>query len=427
MATSSAVDTPTNLLDSAKSIPTIFRVQNASNHPQARHIAVDGIRGWMSFIVLLHHCYLFVVLPTLHYDAPWLRFATAGHFAVLVFFVLSGFVLSIGFIENGNAAVLRHLALRRYPRLAIPILASCFFAYLLMKAGFMASPSVAAITNDASWLGSFYTFDPSFVGMLRFAGFDAFFRYPMATYNPNLWTMSFELIGSYVVFSALLLVPRRLAVATQMLLAGIFYCLDSYYFCFACGVLLALFSASSARDRSGWRQVLEAPRRVIVSLAAIGATLVYITFPPAIPAWLSAVFDYERAMMLAAFAFVFGCLNANLARRAFESAISQFMGKISFPLYLVQIPVICSFSSLVFLKLTDRQWLPDHKAIATIAFTVACSLLFAIVMLPIERASIRFARAFSRWLLPGANPVPSDIESELPPSQHEVASIVESL
>jgi hypothetical protein len=39
-------------------------------------------------------------------------------------------------------------------------------------------------------------------------------------------------------------------------------------------------------------------------------------------------------------------------RQLFSSATSRFLGKISFPLYLVQIPLICSYSSFLFLRLS---------------------------------------------------------------------------
>ncbi|HEX6833930.1 MAG TPA: acyltransferase [Rudaea sp.] len=383
-----------------------------SSHSTAqRYGAIDGIRGWMSFVVLLHHCYLFLVLTALRYDSPWLHFVTAGHFAVLVFFVLSGFALSVGFLQTADAAVLKHLALRRYPRLAVPMLASCVLAYGLMKFGLMANSKAAILTNDPAWLGSFYNFEPSFLRMLRFAGLDAFVRYSAAeTYNPNLWTMSTELIGSFVVFASLLLSPPRLIAAVQILLGAVFLYLVSWYFCFACGTLLAVFALSDWRARARRVRWWGVSPLAALSLLASVAAVAYITFRPP-PAVLERLhLDSESVEMTAAAVFVFGCLNVDIVRKLFESRLSQFMGRISFPLYLVQIPLICSFSSLLYLAFVERHWPLFEACAVTIAFTIALALLVSIFFLPIERAAIRTARSFSVRLLRGSNPVPADAD-----------------
>jgi peptidoglycan/LPS O-acetylase OafA/YrhL len=365
---------------------------------RARYTSIDGIRGWMSFVVLLHHCYLFMVFPILGYDSPWMRFVTSGHFAVLVFFVLSGFVLSITFIDKGDPATIWHLALRRYFRLVIPIFCSCAVAYVLMKLGLMASTRAALVTHDAVWLGSFYSFDPSVVGLLRFSFLDVFVQYPpTGTYNSNLWTMSAELIGSFIVFASLLILPKRYLLIPQIVLTTVFFYLNSNFFCFSCGVLLAYFAAWINREPLSEKRAKLISKVTIAAIIAVIVSVGYTTMRPALPDFVSIHVGAESVSMAMAVLFVFGCVNARFIRAFFESRISKFMGDISFPLYLVQIPILCSFSSLFFLKLVNSQVSPSTACLWTVAFTIAANFLGAIAFLPIERAAIALSRRFSIW------------------------------
>lgn len=49
---------------------------------------------------------------------------TYGALAVYVFFVVSGFSISIAYVRGGSKRGVASLAVRRYPRLVIPVLAA---------------------------------------------------------------------------------------------------------------------------------------------------------------------------------------------------------------------------------------------------------------------------------------------------------------
>jgi peptidoglycan/LPS O-acetylase OafA/YrhL len=95
---------------------------------------LDGLRGWAAVVVLLHH--LFVDgLPANSFMADralWAKvFFLNGTLAVGVFFVISGFSLSIRYLETGDGGALGRVAAGRYLRLALPIFAICAVTYAL--------------------------------------------------------------------------------------------------------------------------------------------------------------------------------------------------------------------------------------------------------------------------------------------------------
>lgn len=69
-----------------------------------------------------------------------------------------------------------------------------------------------------------------------------------------------------------------------------------------------------------------------------------------------------------------------LPQRLFESKPFQFLGKISFSVYLVHIPMLCSFSSWLFLRLLEAGLSYNRAALAMFTATapllIVCAWLF---------------------------------------------------
>jgi peptidoglycan/LPS O-acetylase OafA/YrhL len=186
----------------------MYKTQGSSlpvnNELSKRVYFFDGLRGWAAIMVLIHHTVL--TFPELYFlrRTP-LRLFIDGTYAVYIFFVLSGVVLSIGFFRNKDTKILSALAIKRIPRLSIPILLSCVILVPLMKYGLFFNITAAEIEGGNNWLSGFYTFKGNFIEAIKFSVRDVFFNYsPVNSYNSSLWTMAGELSGSYLVIITLL-------------------------------------------------------------------------------------------------------------------------------------------------------------------------------------------------------------------------------
>ena len=84
----------------------------------------------------------------------------------------------------------------------IPILATTLITYLLFVNGlFFHFEVVKESPVNASWLGGFYLFSPSFFNAIKFSFFDVFVNYSSYTsYNSSLWTIKTEFVGSILIF-----------------------------------------------------------------------------------------------------------------------------------------------------------------------------------------------------------------------------------
>ncbi|WP_211763113.1 acyltransferase family protein [Kutzneria sp. CA-103260] len=103
-----------------------------------RLVGLDGLRGLAALFVVLHHSYLmaFPGFPVTHAPA-WTGFLLYGHFAVVVFIVLSGFSLAVSPARNGwrldsKAKFARRRAWRILPPYWPALLFSLLIAWTLV-------------------------------------------------------------------------------------------------------------------------------------------------------------------------------------------------------------------------------------------------------------------------------------------------------
>jgi peptidoglycan/LPS O-acetylase OafA/YrhL len=93
-------------------------------------------------------------------------------------------------------------------------------------------------------------------------------------------------------------------------------------------------------------------------------------------------------------------LRTPLLRRALASPVSQFLGRISFPLYLMQFVVIMVPISWAIVWADAAGRLDFAMALAIATGTVLFSLAAAMAFMPIERGTLALSRAVGRLVRP---------------------------
>ncbi len=336
---------------------------------------LDGLRGWAAVVVLLHHVFI-DGLPANGLMADrilWAKvFFLNGTLAVCVFFVISGFSLSIRYLDGGDGRALARIASGRYLRLALPILAICAITHALLVSGVI--PPAA---HRPPPLDAFLMFTPTLEHLLSFSLLKVFVAYSGAeTYDPPLWTMSYELYGSFLVFAVVALL-RRSQLRTLML--GVLFValadLQSFLTLFVAGILIAdLF--------------LRGPRPAAANptgAALCVAGLLLILLPSA---WFGPVYIGGATCLTA------GAVFNMPVRRFFESRLSGFLGWISFPLYLVQAAVIYALAPRGLALMASLELTPEMQrwivGVAMLPIAVLCALAFC----PINDAAVALSRGF---------------------------------
>lgn len=348
---------------------------------------LDGLRGWGAVVVLFYH----LVDRFLADSHPWLaptftKFLMDGPFAVFVFFVISGYALSHANLDPARRD-LQLATISRYFRLALPILVTTFLGYLMLKAGLMVNLEVSREMNvSPTWLGTFYTFEASIYGFLKFSLFNVFFNYGAVTYNSSLWTIPFEFFGSLAIYGYLAVFRADERPRWFIALIAFLICLKiaPIYACFI-GGYLAAEARYSLHVRAEWKWVVE-----LLAILAFYAVALVITFarPPGF-----------GSLATLATVLVIAVSNSRYLKAFFSNRLSSFLGKISFPLYLCHIFIICSWSAFLFEWLSGSELSVSVQIATNIVSTFTISFVCAIMLVPVERLSVRNSKRMASFIL----------------------------
>lgn len=162
--------------------------------------------------------------PLAHPGAVLWGFAANGHFAVLIFFTISGFVLSYPYFVGGKTGHDLALdALNRMPRLMIPVFITGMLCYGIQAFSDEITGGVQlAPFSSPGWIERWDVEGWSFVRTAQFLLTQVFFGYSEAeTINVNLWTMPIEFAFSFFVFGIVALTLSRIRFAGLLVCIGI--------------------------------------------------------------------------------------------------------------------------------------------------------------------------------------------------------------
>ena len=339
--------------------------------PAARLNFLDGLRGLAALGVVAHH-FTAAFYPssmtgdpaTTHLPGAWeAGFAASPlhvllNFRVCFFFVLSGLVLaeSASRMPRGLRPLLAQLV-RRYLRLGGPLAVGVALAWALLAAGAFRN-GAAAVASGAAWFAPFWRTVPSFGQLLLDAG--AGLVRGVTRYNPVLWTMPVEWLGSVLVLGLLALVGGRrgrLLLYAALALGIALGRLNFYYVAFVLG--LGLHDVY----RRAW--VAQLPRHVrrglivsLLTLAVLAAShpQIYYHAAPTAYAWLRLPgVSPDRTVQfyhtIGAVALLGAVLLSGRLRSLTDVGVLRVVGKRAYALYLTHFLWLGSGASALFVGL----------------------------------------------------------------------------
>ena len=352
-----------------------------------RLTSLDAVRGIAASVVVAGHCYFAMPDPWRGRieNAPWsivLQPLHNGDAAVVVFFVLSGCVLSLPYFRERQSDYRSYL-IRRLCRIYIPFAISVLLALLLYS---MAGRHPVHEASD--WFNTLWP--ATFPNVESVAGhFLMFGTAPALTLNPPMWSLVYEMRISLVfpllialcsqsrvaiLMSALLLVSSFGALTllgennhpaqAASILATLFWTTEIAVY-FVAGILLA-----KHREQLGaaWRRIPGALRL----LFAAGVFLIF-AIPPSF-----ARFSNDILYLVGAAVVIVAATESDGLRRSLDRPLSQWLGRISYSLYLTHLPVMLAIFPVTVGKMTF--W-PAIMAAVAVAFAVA-ALMHRFVEVP---------------------------------------------
>ncbi len=387
---------------------------------------IEGLRGLAAGQVVLLH-YFSAFLPfTAHLRGPihfaWesalrhspLFLLMDGYSAVYLFFILSGFVLAPSFLSSKNA--FSQLAFKRFLRLFIPVFVASAVALALLLLIPHAKTDAAAL-SQSGWLGSQANNPLTLAALARdgllnsmLAGYNGssvfnylqflpYFFVPdeiSQALNSPTWTLHVEFWGSMLVL-ALAMLRRYIGgvwfsaiFVLIALMAG-----TSHFSLFLFGFLLYHLHGTLLRQR-----------HILVRFLGAGFVLLglYICLTKDVGAVSLLLVGLSRITMLNAQSnfhwqsqigamLIFGgvMLNAPL-RSCLAGRIIQWMGRVSFSVYLLHFPILLTVGCLVFTLFAQSSY--ALACAAAVVVGIGCTLAAATLFEKnIDRRAVLFSKS----------------------------------
>ncbi|KAI1740674.1 acyltransferase family-domain-containing protein [Xylaria scruposa] len=405
---------------------------------------LDGLRGVAALFVVMHHMSLLWFSWDIHngwtnwndhlIQLPIIRLVVSGRANVMIFFVISGYALSLRPLslirKDQHSKMYQALAssiFRRHPRLFIPAIVICSPAPVIAYLGGYSEEGMpgAAIKPmrpprfDSIWrqFGHYIQTIMTLSDVYTPSGSIAW------VYSDSLWTLPIEFRSSLVVFTMLLALSRCTTRARVVITSCIaFY--SFWYFrwgelLFVGGMLVVestLRSRRSAgryvsgvdetnigfrvrRNKSLWSAPMgiQALRRLGCIIAFLTTLFIlsmpeqdrgaansfgFTTLVELIPARFhdAGAADYFWKPIAAIF-LVLVIDNSQFLQRIFTTGLAQYLGRISFALYLVHMLILHSLGYWLgnyFLQVTgsDSYW-QYGTGISLAIVTVGCVIIWA--------------------------------------------------
>jgi peptidoglycan/LPS O-acetylase OafA/YrhL len=360
-----------------------------------RLVPLEALRGIAAVIVMLGHMVRGLVPPDhAHLDAlnQLHRWLLNGGAAVSVFFVLSGFILSLPFAKDRSPLRVAAALLKRWPRLAALTTIACLFSWATIVLSQDYYEQASAVTGNA-WMASHFNsplhgHEISWMAALR-NGLYEVFLYGDVRFDSPLWTMRIELFGSFAIFLAAPVLfglknwPLRLgAIGVAMAAVGVTAPM-TYFSDFLVGTVLAMLFAENRMPRfSNWMALAMGLAGIyLFCFSATENHHIHAPIKAIMPAGETAHFVWDASAAL----IIMVLLGNPFLCHVFSKAWAARLGMLSFPLYLLHVPIMLSAGAASFMGTVAALGISGAVLVAA-GVTIVLTLLFALPLAWVDKA-----------------------------------------
>lgn len=346
----------------------------------------EGLRGLAALNVAIFH-YLFLFFPdviaknipvqhTLSEHAspmlellrfPFFNVFYNGHFAVVVFFVLSGYVLTLPAYTGNHQAILRRYW-GRFLRLGLPAFASVFIAWVLYRSIGINSIGLAQVSREA--LEGFFDVEAlerfGFGAMLYEGAYLAMFD-AHSKLNLPLWSIGAEFILSLLLLT-FFLSPNRVKwiyVGLTFLFAALLYSNSVTY-------LIAMFLGAHIVR-------LKLSQSMVVGCGLFGIYLggyqidsIYYDYLNA-EAWMPST---KKSITMFGALFLTTAVINGFGKILTCQPMAQLLGRFSFSIYILHMPILLVFATLTYQYTPNFMFYSGGHLALFLALTFVASWFF---------------------------------------------------
>jgi peptidoglycan/LPS O-acetylase OafA/YrhL len=316
---------------------------------------IDGLKGISTLIVFFSHFVgAFTCLSFLK-NIPGINLLLDGTTAVHIFIILSGFSICYSLTNNSNLeTAISRIILKRYFRLALPIILPTIFAYIFYICGFCYNQQIGSLLEN-QWLCELM---PSNISIANFASSLIFGPIRSSLITP-LWMMHFIFFGTFLIIPICVCantINKKYRYYFLLIISIIILKYNVYYFSSSVGVLIYFY----IKDEYSYSHISKVLG--IFSLVIL---------------CLSLFMDTSYIHIIRAFAIILLVINLPFFQYLLSLPTLLNLNKIGYQIYLVHAPIICSWSCFFYSKQEVNSTMILLNFISTAIFVFFTANIFS--------------------------------------------------
>lgn len=394
---------------------------------------IDGLKGLACIFIIFHH-FLMGYYPAAYsgdyayshmasgadvaFAQSPLAFFTIGDFWVSIFCLISGFIIANQVWKMTEDKQFSKALLKRYPRLMLPVLCISIFVFIMLQVGLFYNSQAAALTRS-EWLDMFYHDKSGVIELLTDSLIDDWFVGMRLIYSNAFWMLKDLFMGSFVAYilAAMGKEKKKRMFVVYLFVSLIYLSINSRMADFALGVLAAflfaqlgqIFGPVKEKEKSNnrsWPVIMIGILLLVIGFL-LGAYPVeciptngYRYLLPIQNFLYGRLTPYLFYHKLAAFSLVLGIGMLSQVQKILGSKVCCFLGKISYAVYLIHIPVLFSLTAVLFVKINASTGRYNLAAGVALVISLAVIILLSwLFQKYIEKYCEKATNWFVNWIL----------------------------
>lgn len=301
----------------------------------------------------------------------------------MVFFVLSGYVLTLPVWQTGDREAIRRRFYGRYLRLNLPLLASVLFSWGLLATGMYLqdsdTPPVGALAVMIGQTPDLWQTLSEGLYLAILTG--------NSMLNPPLWSIGGEFVGSMLLLAFFFPSSRR-----KWLLVGAVFVLGALVYTNSATYLIAIFAGAFIVDARPGRGGIWVLGVIGIYLGGYQQESVWYSF-----LHLNDVLPSTKNVvnMTGAICLTIAIING-FAHRLTLHRVAQFLGRIAFPLYILHFPLLGSAAVALHMALPAVLVTSGVHLVLVVTLCLAVASLFERL---IDQPSITLSKRAARVIM----------------------------
>lgn len=367
---------------------------------------LDGLKGIACLLIFVHH-FCLAFYPSIHYgnsvishfngidtalaDSP-LSVILNGNFLVAIFCVISGILISNQVMSIADKTKLSDVIVKRYFRLMLPLFPIGILVYVMLRFEIFTNIDAATYTQSP-WLMQYYNNKIGFIQTLKLIFIDTWF-YGSDILSNAFWMLSQLFYGTFlsIVLSIITWKSNKNTWLIYVVIAFFFLGKQDLSLAFILGTLLSWLYKNKSKIFNKYLGCILLTVGLLLGGYPSGI------IPNNIYKFLNGE-SYLFWHIIGSFLTIYGIWSCSIFKKILSMRIFKLLGKISYSVYLIHIPILFSVSTGIFLLLINQLGYTQSVFISLILSGFILIVISCIYNKYIEKASLFLQMKILTWFI----------------------------